>query len=104
MAFRYRLEILAIVAVLVFAGMFLYASSIMGSGEFTGSDDKGSEQVANITGVPAEEVHPLIPQWIPPGGEVESGLFALQAAAGGIIVGWVFGYWKGLKTKETKNK
>lgn len=42
---------------------------------------------------------PLIPQWEPASGEIESCLFALQAAAGGILVGSVFGYWVGLKKK-----
>jgi len=42
---------------------------------------------------------PLIPQWEPSSGEIESCLFALQAAAGGILVGSVFGYWVGLKKK-----
>jgi cobalt/nickel transport protein len=42
-------------------------------------------------------------QWVPPGAEIESGLFALQAAVGGICVGWVFGYWKGLQEKGKEN-
>jgi cobalt/nickel transport protein len=94
---KYRFEILAIIAVLAFCALFLYTSSVMGNAEFAGSDDVGSSQIAKITGISEEEFHPLIGQWIPPSGEIESALFALQAALGGIVVGWVFGYWKGLK-------
>jgi cobalt/nickel transport protein len=90
---KYRLEILAIVTVLVFCALFLYSSSIMTDAEFAGSDTRGSAQIAEMTGRAEEDFHPLIGQWTPPGGEVESGLFALQAAIGGIMVGWVFGYW-----------
>jgi cobalt/nickel transport protein len=96
---RHRLEILAIVSILVFSALFLS----MGRGDFAGTDSVASAQISRMTGVPGEQVHPLVWQWIPPGPEVESALFALQAAIGGIFVGWVFGYWKGLREKEGKN-
>jgi len=97
---RYRFEILAILAILAFAGLFVYTSSILGDAEFAGSDTIGSSQIAKITGTPEEEYRPLVWQWAPPSGEVESGLFALQAAIGGIVVGWFLGYWKGLNKQE----
>ncbi|MCG7854531.1 MAG: energy-coupling factor ABC transporter substrate-binding protein [Methanoregulaceae archaeon] len=99
MPFKYRLEILAIIAVFAFCILFLYTSSIMTNAEFAGSDTLGSEQIAEMTGKAEEDFQPLIWQWAPPSGEIESGLFALQAAIGGILVGWVFGYWKGQKKR-----
>lgn len=102
MAYKYSLEVLAIIAVLVFCGLFLVTSYKMGNAEFTGSDAIGAEKISELAGVPVEEMSPLLPQWVPPGGEIGSGLFALQAAAGGIMVGLVFGYWIGQK-KGTKN-
>lgn len=101
MAFKYRLEILAILAILGFCALFLYTSSIMGDAEFAGADTIGSSKVAEITGRSEEEFQPLIWQWTPPSGEIEAGIFALQAAIGGIMVGWVFGYWKGQKKRES---
>jgi cobalt/nickel transport protein len=100
MVFRYRLEILSILAVLGFCVLFLYTSSIMTDAEFAGSDTLGSTQIAEMTGKAEEDFEPLIWQWAPPSGEIESCLFALQAAIGGILVGWVFGYWKGQKKRE----
>ena len=100
MAFRYRLELLAILAVLGFCALFLYTSSIMNEAEFAGSDTVGSSQIAELTGIAEEEFQPIIGQWVPPSGEIESALFALQAAIGGIMVGWVFGYWKGQQKKR----
>ncbi|HOB59026.1 MAG TPA: cobalt transport protein CbiN [Methanoregulaceae archaeon] len=97
MGFKYRLEILTILAILGFCALFLYTSSIMTEAEFAGADTQGSALVAEITGKSDEEFHPLIWQWSPPSGEIEAGIFALQAAIGGIMVGWVFGYWKGQK-------
>jgi len=102
MVFKYRLEILAIVAVLIFCALFIYTSSMMGDAEYAGSDTVGAEKIAELAGVPADEIQPIIPQWVPPSGEVESALFALQAAIGGIMVGLVFGYWIGQK-KGTKS-
>jgi cobalt/nickel transport protein len=100
MLHTYKLEILAGIAVLAFSAAFLYSSSIMPGAEYAGSDTRGSAQIASMTGISEEEFRPLIPQWVPPSGEIESCLFALQAAAGGIFVGGVFGYWMGQKKKE----
>jgi cobalt/nickel transport protein len=98
---KYRLEFLAIIAVLAFCALFLYTSSLMNEAEFAGSDTLGSAQIAEMTGKAEEEFQPLIGQWAPPSGEVESGLFALQAAIGGIMVGWVFGYWTAQRKTDT---
>ena len=102
MVFRYRLELLAVVAILAFCLLFLYTNSVMTDAAFTGSDALGSAQIAKMTGKAEEEFSPLIWQWAPPSGEIESGLFAIQAAIGGIIVGWVFGYWKGQKKRTVE--
>jgi cobalt/nickel transport protein len=101
---KYLLEILAVVAVLAFCGIFLYTSSTMTSAEFAGSDNVGSNLIAELSGKPVESFVPLIPQWQPPSGEIEACLFALQAAVGGIFVGGVFGYWLGQKKSLTETK
>jgi cobalt/nickel transport protein len=36
---------------------------------------------------------------VPPSGEIESTLFALQATFGGVVVGLVIGYWYGQKKR-----
>ncbi|MDD1661897.1 MAG: cobalt transport protein CbiN [Methanomicrobiales archaeon] len=97
---RYRFEILALAAIVVFCALFVYTSSRMVNAEFAGSDTVGSSHISEITGIAEGQFRPLVGQWVPPGREIESALFALQAAIGGICVGWVFGYWKGLKEKE----
>jgi cobalt/nickel transport protein len=99
MRFRYTLEILTIIAIVAFTLVFLYTSSTMSGAEFAGSDNVGSEFISKISGIPQENFHPLIPQWEPPSGEIESCLFALQAAIGGILVGGVFGFWAGSQKK-----
>ncbi|HNQ30267.1 MAG TPA: cobalt transport protein CbiN [Methanolinea sp.] len=101
MSSKYGLEIIALIAIIGFCGLFLYTSSIMSDAEFAGSDTVGSSQIAELTGKAEEEFQPLIWQWSPPSGEIEAGIFALQAAIGGILVGWVFGYWKGQKKRDT---
>ena len=99
MKFRYTLEVLTIIAIVAFCLLFLYTSSTNNGAAFTGSDTAGSDLIAKISGNPVETFKPLIPQWEPPSGEIESCLFALQAAIGGILVGGVFGYWMGQNKK-----
>ena len=91
---KYKLELITVIAVLAFVLIFLYVSA-GGSHAFSGSDDVGSEKIAELTGHPVESFAPLIPQYVPPSGEIESSLFALQASFGGVVLGLVFGYWLG---------
>ena len=99
MGSRYTLEILTVIAIVAFCALFLYTSSTMEGAKFTGSDNAGSGLIANLSSTPEENFVPLIPQWEPPSGEIEACLFALQAAAGGLLVGGVFGYWLGQNKK-----
>jgi cobalt/nickel transport protein len=99
MAYKYNLEILTLIAIGIFCGLLLYTSSTMSGAEFAGSDNVGSGLIAELSGTPLENFQPVIPQWKPPSGEIESCLFALQAAFGGILVGGIFGFWIGQKKK-----
>jgi len=98
---KYGLEILAGVAILAFIAVFLATTMMMPTAEFAGSDSVASGQISEISGVPEDDFQPLIPQWAPPSGEIESCLFALQAAVGGIVLGYVFGSWRARRQSET---
>ena len=64
-------------------------------GYFGGSDDAAGEAVE------ASGYEPWTQSiWEPPSGEIESLLFALQAAIGAIIIGYFFGYWRGQGKEE----
>jgi cobalt/nickel transport protein len=101
MAYKYTLELLAGIAIIGFCALFLYTSATMSGAEFAGSDNVGSGLIAELSGKPLDSFAPLIPQYEPPSGEIESCLFALQAALGGIFVGGVFGFWAGQAHRKT---
>ncbi len=94
---RYRLEIIAVIGVLCFCALFLATTLLSPNAEFGGSDDAGVAQITNMTGIPEEQFTPLVWQWAPPGLAVESTMFSVLAATGGILVGFGFGYWAGRK-------
>ena len=91
---KWILEIVTVLVVLGFIVIFLIVSN-GGNHEFSGSDDVGSQKISELTGHSVEFYKPLILQYEPPSGEIESTLFALQASFGGLILGLVFGYWLG---------
>lgn len=89
------LVLAAIVLVLVVA---LYLGGRAAAGEeeaFGGSDAAATSELEEAGHEPWFE--PLMP---PAGGEIESGLFALQAGLGGLALGYVFGRLKGRRTRS----
>jgi cobalt/nickel transport protein len=74
---------------------------IIKDSEFGGSDGAGSETIAVIA--PEYNSEWATNWWKPPGGETESALFALQATAGGILIGYFFGYLHGRKKARQDN-
>ncbi len=71
-----------------------------GKGEeyFSGSDDKASQVIEETGYTPW-----FSSIWEPPSGEMESLLFALQAAIGSLIIGYFLGYYTGRRKIEDKN-
>lgn len=87
-----RLEIIVVVLVLIFTGLFLYVSGNTDA-EFGGADGEAEGVIAELTGGTYEPI--ADPLWEPPSGEIESLLFGLQIALGAIIIGYFFGYYRG---------
>ena len=93
---RSTLIILAVVCILLFiAPLIMYSGLGEDEGYFGGSDDQGSDGVSETGYEPWFESF-----WEPPSGEIESLLFAVQAAIGAIIIGYFFGYWRGQGKEE----
>ena len=93
---RSTLIILAAICIILFiAPLVMYSGLGEDEGYFGGSDDAASEQIE------ATNYEPWFSSiWEPPSGEIESLLFALQAAIGAIIIGYFFGYWRGQGKEE----
>ncbi|PKL62396.1 MAG: energy-coupling factor ABC transporter substrate-binding protein [Methanomicrobiales archaeon HGW-Methanomicrobiales-2] len=90
---KYGMELLVAALIIVFAAVFLVQdAAIRASGEeaWGGADGEAADLIEASGYEPWAE-----PFWAPPSGEVESLLFALQAAIGAVIIGYVFGYWQG---------
>ncbi len=87
-----RLEVIVVVLILIFTGLFLYVSSNTDA-EFGGADGEAEGVIEELTGGTYEPI--ADPLWEPPSGEIESLLFGLQIALGAIIIGYFFGYYRG---------
>ncbi|MCK8519053.1 energy-coupling factor ABC transporter substrate-binding protein [Methanoculleus sp. 7T] len=90
---KYGMEIAVAALIIIFAAVFLYQdAAIRATGEeaWGGADGNAAELIE------ASGYEPWIdPFWEPPSGEIESLLFALQAAVGAVVIGYIFGYWRG---------
>jgi cobalt/nickel transport protein len=78
------------VAVIAIAPLVIYSGLGEDEGYFGGADDSAGEAISETGYKPWFQ-----PIWEPPSGEIESLLFALQAAIGALIIGYVFGYYRG---------
>jgi cobalt/nickel transport protein len=94
-----KLELTVLALILLFVVQFLYISSTTNS-EYGGADDKPEEAIHDITGGTYEPI--AKPLWEPPSGEIESLLFALQAAFGAIIIGYFLGYYRAKSSFESQ--
>ena len=96
---RSTLLILAVVCIIIFIiPLIMFNGLTEDDGKFTGADDAASDVINESQGGNYEPWFSSI--WEPPSGEIESLLFALQAAIGAIIIGYFFGYWRGQKKED----
>lgn len=90
-----NLILLSIVA-LLFIGPLVFNKNA----EYGGADGQAEEAITQIN----PDYKPWFESfWEPPSGEIESLLFALQAAIGAGVIGYYFGYMKG-KRKSAYNR
>jgi cobalt/nickel transport protein len=92
-----KLELIVLAILLIFAAQFIYISYTTHA-EYGGADDKPEgviEQITNGTYKPITQ-----PIWEPPSSEIESLLFALQAAIGAGVIGYFLGYYRAKKNYE----
>ena len=90
--------LLALVAVIVIFPLAIYNGKGEAQGYFSGSDDQGPAYITSTGYTPWFK-----PLWTPPSPEIESLLFATQAAIGAIIIGYILGYYSG-QAKERKRR
>ncbi|MCX6677937.1 MAG: energy-coupling factor ABC transporter substrate-binding protein [Methanothrix sp.] len=88
-----KMELIVAAILVVFIGAFAYVSST-GNHEWSGADVQAGNTIDKLTGGTYQPWANSI--WTPPSGEIESLLFALQAAFGSLIIGYFLGYYRGL--------
>jgi cobalt/nickel transport protein len=93
---KYYIVLLALVAIIAILPLAMYSGMGEDDGFFGGADGAAGEAVEETGYEPW-----FNSIWEPPSGEIESLLFALQAAIGAIIIGYILGYFQG-QAKERK--
>jgi cobalt/nickel transport protein len=88
-----KLELITLTIIVVFIAAFAYVNS-SGNHEWGGADDQPANVINDLT---HGSYHPWFNSvWVPPSHEIESLLFALQAAFGSLIIGYFLGYYRAM--------
>jgi cobalt/nickel transport protein len=101
---KYTLEIIAVVTIIVFAGIFLVQNAQIqkdlkpGEAAWGGADSNAAKVIESQGYTPW-----IQPFWEPPSNEIATLLFCLQSAIGSLIIGYFFGYYRG-KADGAKTK
>jgi len=96
-----KLEIITAGVILLFIAAFAYINSNQNH-EWNGADSQAENVISKLSGGTYKPWFESI--YTPPSKEIESLLFALQAAIGSLIIGYFLGYYRALakmKTAET---
>lgn len=100
-----KLEIITLAVIGAFLALFAY-TSLTGVHDWGGADDQPEGVIQKLTGGGFKPWFQNV--WTPPSSEIESLLFALQAAVGSIIIGYFLGYYRGralgAREKDAKAK
>ncbi len=88
-----KLEIITLGVIVVFIAAFAYVSSTQ-THEWAGADGQAEDVISELTGDTYQPWFNSI--YTPPSQEIESLLFALQAAIGSLIIGYFLGYYRAL--------
>jgi cobalt/nickel transport protein len=88
-----KLEALVLGLILLFIAAFAYIAST-GNHQWSGADSQAEGVISDLTGGSYTPWYQSI--YEPPSGEIESLLFALQAAVGSLIIGYFLGYYRAL--------
>ncbi|MCX6675234.1 MAG: energy-coupling factor ABC transporter substrate-binding protein [Methanothrix sp.] len=90
---KIKLELLTLGVIVLFIAAFAYVSSTQNH-EWSGADGQAKDVISDLTGGTYIPWFQSIYQ--PPSGEIESLLFALQAAVGSLIIGYFLGYYRAM--------
>jgi cobalt/nickel transport protein len=98
---KIKLELLTLGVIVLFIAAFAYVSSTQNH-EWSGADSQAEGVISDLTGGTYIPWFQSI--YAPPSSEIESLLFALQAAIGSLIIGYFLGYYRAMaKIKAIKS-
>ena len=90
-----------IVLIAIVIGLAVVPLFMVKDAEFAGADAQAEKAITEIN---ANYKPWFSPVWEPPSGEIESLLFALQAALGAGFVGYYIGYMRGRQMNKELDK
>ncbi|MFZ5595830.1 MAG: energy-coupling factor ABC transporter substrate-binding protein [Bacillota bacterium] len=86
-----------LVLIAIVIGLAVVPLFMVKNAEFSGADDQAEKAITEIN---ANYKPWFSPVWEPPSGEIESLLFALQAALGAGFIGYYLGYARGRRAEK----
>jgi cobalt/nickel transport protein len=98
---RYVLEIITVATIILFAGLFAFQNAEIqkslqpGEEAWAGADSSATDVILRSGYTPW-----FTPLYKPPSDEIATLFFCIQAAAGSLVIGYFFGYYRGKAARD----
>ena len=98
---KYKLELITLLILFAFGSLFVIQNTFFQNGILPSEEKWSGTDIKAVKVIESQGYTPWFHSiWVPPGAEIETLFFCIQATIGSLLIGYFFGYNKGKSFRE----